>query len=374
LKARVSYGYAGNTDPARAALTTIRYIGSAQQTNFQSAGVSQYSNPELSWERVRIKNAGVDFKINQEKLSGTIEYYSKKGIDLFGGSLIDYTVGIGSQSVVRNVASMKGQGVDVTIDAKIIDRLFKWQCRFLFSYYSEKTISFYQTGTLARNFVGNGNTISPLVGQPLYSIISYKWAGLDSTGAPRGYLGKTPSTNYSLIMGAGNPLSDLVYRNALPKFYGAFSPTFGYKNFSLTGNFIYKLGYYFRRETISYPSLFSNGNNHPDYELRWQKPGDELKTSVPAMVYPLVSNRDVFYGQSDVLVERGDHVRLQFVTLSYSRAAIRIGNSSLKDINIHLTLSDGGIIWRANKKKIDPDYGSAVPPSKSLSAGLNLSF
>jgi len=36
--------------------------------------------------------------------------------------------------------------------------------------------------------LGSGRSITPVVGQTLYSISAYKWGGLDSQGNPQGYL------------------------------------------------------------------------------------------------------------------------------------------------------------------------------------------
>ena len=53
------------------------------------------------------------------------------------------------------------------------------------------------------------------------------------------------------------------------------------KGFVLTVNILYKLGYYFRRNTISIPVYLQMVTVMQDFAQRWQQPGDELKTSVP---------------------------------------------------------------------------------------------
>jgi hypothetical protein len=374
LRLRMTYGFSGNVDQGRSALTTVRYTTTAQYTNFQMVGVNQYANPDLRWEKVGQFNVALDFGTKNDRITGSIEYYRKKAVDLFGPSLIDYTVGIGSASVTRNIASMKAGGLELTLDAAIIDRVFKWNSRLIGNYFKDKTLSYYQTGTLARNFVNNGNTISPLQGYSLYDVISYQWAGLDSAGAPRGYLNKNLSTNYGSITGSGNPLSELVYKNALPRFYGAWMNTFSWRKLAVSVNIIYKFGYYFRRSSVSYTTLYSSGAAHADFEKRWQNPGDELHTSVPAMMYPLVSNRDAFYLGSEVLVEKGDHIRLQFISLSYDAGKVLLRKNHPGNIAVFLTASDLGIIWRANKQGIDPDYGDNIPSSRRLTLGCKLDF
>ncbi|MFC3157129.1 hypothetical protein ACFOEQ_00395 [Chryseobacterium arachidis] len=67
-----------------------------------------------------------------------------------------------------------------------------------------------------------------------------------------------------------------------------------------------------------YTALYNNYGGHGDYYKRWQNPGDELTTNVPAMVYPGVNVADQYYLNSEVLVSKGDHIRLQDINLSYN--------------------------------------------------------
>src|SRR3546814_19755029 len=84
---------------------------------------------------------------------------------------------------------------------------------------------------------------------------------------------------------------------------------------------MYKFGYSFRRASLNYSTLFSAYNGHGDFANRWQQPGDETHTNVPAMRYPVNSSRETFYSRSSVLVERGDHIRLQDARVSYALPA-----------------------------------------------------
>jgi len=49
-------------------------------------------------------------------------------------------------------------------------------------------------------------------------------------------------------------------------------------------NITYRLGYYFRKPVLSYYSLFYlSGRAMLNYSQRWQQPGDEKITNVPAI-------------------------------------------------------------------------------------------
>src|SRR5690606_3615114 len=153
--------------------------------------------------------------------------------------------------------------------------------------------------------------INPVEGKPVYTIFSYAWAGLSSDeGNPMGYIEGEPSSDYKELTNA-LPEELIYHGSAVPLYYGSLLNSFRYKNLSFSFNIMYNGGYFFRRPTISYQSLFNNWNGHPDYRLRWQKPGDENKTDVPSMIYPNDSQRDSFFNYSEPTVEKGDHIRIR---------------------------------------------------------------
>src|SRR5262249_4801520 len=162
----------------------------------------------------------------------------------------------------------------------------KWRSNLNLSFYKDKVTSYYLATNRGSSFVGDGRNIAGLVGKPVYSIFSYKWAGLDpATGDPRGYVNGQVSNDYSKLTGTTATINDLVYNGpASPTVFGSLGNTIEWNNISLSIGLLYKFGYYFRKQSISYATLFSSGDGHGDFEQRWQKPGDEAITHVPSMV------------------------------------------------------------------------------------------
>lgn len=382
LRLKATYGYSGNVDLSRSAYTVMAYQGNNRYTGLQQGIITQFENPELTWEKVGQLNVGLDFYTEGRVISGSIEYYHKKGIDLFGLSPIDYTAGLGTKYVTKNVANMKGTGIDINLNSNNINRIFKWRTDFLMSYNESKTTKYLDlSNPTARYFVAQGNaySVGPIVGKPLYSVISYKWGGLDMDGNPQGYLNGNLSTDYTAIFNSsGNAKGDsvsYVYNGpATPAFWGSVGNTFSWRGLSLIIDITYKLGYYFKKSSISYNSLFNFGLGHSDFAKRWQHPGDESKTNVPSMVYPNNENRDNFFLLSGTNVERGDHIRLQFISLNYELNNSVVKNSPLKSFNLYVNVSNLGLIWKANKEGIDPDYPSTIPAPKTFAIGIRASF
>jgi TonB-dependent starch-binding outer membrane protein SusC len=382
LKLRATYGVSGNVDLSNSAYTVMSYQGTNQFTNLNQGLITQFSNPDLTWERDGQFNIGLDFGSRKQIISGSLEYYHKRGTDLLGPSLIDYTAGLGTTTVTKNVAAMIGNGVDFILKSKNIDRKFKWVTNFLFNYNNNQTTSYYfPDGVLTASYytgLGNGSSIGPLIGKPLYSIISYKWGGLDNQGNPQGFLNGSMSTDYNSIFNSAGNIKDsqnIVYSGpATPVFFGSIGNSFSWKGLSLTANITYKLGYYFRKSSISYDALFNDGIGHSDFEKRWQNPGDEKLTHVPSMIYPNDANRDEFYLSSSVNVDRGDHIRLQFINLSYDLNKSLLKGFPFQSVQCYVNASNLGILWRANKDGLDPDYANSTPAPKTIALGFRANF
>jgi TonB-dependent starch-binding outer membrane protein SusC len=374
LKLKMTYGYSGNTDQSRSAVTTIAYTGvPASNTNFTYAGVRQFMNPDLRWEKTGMFNLGLDFETSNKRFSGSLSYYQKKSTDLFGNAPVDYTT-VPVKALTINIANMKSSGIDANINALLIDKHLKWRSILLFNYSKTKVTRYYNTSTRGRDYVNNGSKITALEGYPLYSILSFQWAGLDSTGDPVGIVDKERSTNYTSITGSLTQVADLKYDGpATAPFFGSLIHSVSWRRFEISTAILYKLGYYFRKESINYDILFNQHEGNIDYANRWQKPGDESKTFVPAMAYPNNSNRDFFYTNSSVLVRKADHLRLQYVNISYDWLN-KNDHLPFDQLRLYVVGSNLGLLWHANKENIDPDYGLSMPPEKSFSVGIKAMF
>lgn len=375
LDLRMTYGTSGNVDQRKSAVTTLVYLNPNSITNYPNAGISQYSNPELRWERTKMFNVGVDFVTAGQRLAGSIEYYNKLGDDLFGLAPIDYTA-VPYKGIMRNIANMKGHGIELSVKANLSSGAFVWQPQLMVNYSRSKVTKNHLDSDQAVNNISSGAIISGMEGYPVYSVITYPWAGLDGEGNPQGYVDGELSTNYTAIRGLDK--ATLVYGgSAVPIYSGFFNHHFTYKGLSATVNLSYKLGHVFQRESIDYTQLITMNtlnNRTGDYARRWQNPGDERLTDVPAFMYPSNINRDNFYTYSAALVEPASHIRLQNITLIYQLSGIGLGAKRM-DGQVYLNLSNLGILWRSNTLGIDPDYHSNVfPRPLSVAVGFRLNI
>jgi TonB-linked outer membrane protein, SusC/RagA family len=373
LKLRVTNGYNGNVDKTVSAFTTAFKEG---LNNFWGAPIGYIinpPNPSLRWEKNHMINFGVDFATKNGVLEGSLEYYIRKGTDLIGNSPLDPTTGV--TQFRGNTADMKGHGYDLVLRSKNLNKQVKWQSTLLFSYTTNE-VTDYKVRQAAIWYYCDPEYMSPVEGRPLYSIFSFKFMGLDpNNGGPITRLNGDTSTMYSALYGSNN-LDNLVYNGpATPTSFGSFRNTISWKQLELSFNITWKLGYYFRRSTVQYYNLFLNLENHNDFGKRWQKPGDENFTTVPSMIYPADQSRDAVYAYSDAVVEKGDHIRLQDLQLSYDFVKNTTNpKQPFKSFRLYVYANNLGIIWRANDKGIDPDFVNTIPNARTISFGARFDF
>lgn len=358
LKLRLSYGYSGNSNKEMSAYTTAGFSSNAPDTGLPYAKIVNPPNPELRWERIQTMNAGLDFKLKWG-ISGSIEYYHKRGLDLFGQTPFAPSSGI--INFYGNVANTKTDGLDAQLSAGFNLGKLRWDAILQYSYVKDE-VTGYKVNTTGASYVSSVGT--PLEGKPLYSIYYYPWAGLDAqNGDPMGYLDGKLSKDWAKIMTATTKENISYAGSARPTSFGSLRNTFSYGNFSLSFNISYRFGYYFRKPSLSYGTILTGKGGHADYLNRWQKPGDELFTDVPSMPALDNASRDNFYRYSRVNILKGDHIRFQDLRLDY--------RGWKKRVNLFLYAQNLGILWRKNKDGIDPDYVNNQS-LKSISAGVQI--
>ena len=375
LKLRMTFGYNGNVDRTTSSLTTASYYitgSSSMQPGLRAASVQNPPNPDLRWERVKMWNAAVDFGLKNELLDGSVELYIKDGIDLIGDTPVAPSLG---KTIFRgNFAATRTKGADLALHSAPFRKAFRWDINLFHSLVREEVTGYKIEPALDQ--MVSGLFAVPNEGKPLFALYSYQWAGLDpDTGDPLGVLEGEPSRNYLGIRRNSVP-ADLVYHgSARPTSFGALRNTFTYRGISLSVNISYRLGYYFRRNSVDYTDLLNGRITHRDYEKRWQAPGDETLTSVPSLPDPLRAdaNRQTVYELSEILVERGDHIRLQDIRLAYSLDRISHPWLPFAGAEVYSYVNNLGILWKKTAHDIDPDF-QGIPPAKGFAFGLRITM
>jgi len=377
LKLRVTYGYSGNVD-LRKTPEPIAGTGIDPGTLYPILGIFSLNDPSLRWEKVGMLNFGADFSLFKGRISGSVDHYRKYGKDLYGQTAYDYTVWGADGTIVKNVAEMRGVGWDIKLSSVNTTGSLKWSSSLLLGLNSNKTTAYYNENSEGiLYFLANGNMVNPVVGRPLNAIAAYTWMGLNSQGMPQGMLEGEASSDYAAIFRSaslrpgGNGTVSYI-GPAKPTCFGNLINTFAYRDFELSVNLSFKGGYYFNKPVTTSFGLFNSGEAYPDFERRWQKAGDEQTTDVPAVNYPFSSDADALYTRASINVLKGDHLRLEYVNFSWRKRL----KQKRREMNIRLlaNATNLGILWRANRQGIDPEFAYRLRPARTLSLGLQLDF
>src|SRR6185312_7154853 len=106
------YGFNGNINKQVTALLTTQMLAVNNRFGLPKAQIHNPPNPNLRWERNSTMNIAVDFRVKNKRLSGSLEYYWRKGLDLIGDSPLAPSSGL--LAFRGNTANMIGKGLDIT--------------------------------------------------------------------------------------------------------------------------------------------------------------------------------------------------------------------------------------------------------------------
>lgn len=382
LTFRTTYGYNGNIDPGQYPFTNISLSTSNDGfTQLPSSSITAAANPSIRWEKTGVLNFGLDFAVLNHRLSGSIEVYRKYSRDLFAEYTINPIFGANSTrsyTLTRNAAKVDGKGVDIALNGTIVQKSdFNYRASLTFSYNTNevKSSPYELYSSFASSGGGSGRMIE---GYNMNNFWATRWAGLDEEGNALVY-----NADEEIIKSTENITNDdLVYMGTLtPKYFGGFFNTFTYKGLSLYVGITYKLGYIFQKPTISQqPASRYGGANYEineDMAKRWREAGDEAKTDVPRLGTD--NNSFQRYRGADIHVQKGDHIRLKEISLTYELPSKWVNKIMLGSANIGFTATNLGLIWKKNNVGIDPDFipntrDLRMAPTPSYNFSLNLNF
>lgn len=191
LKIRLSYGVNGNREiggySALSRLNTTKYIYG--NNTYTGVWTDNLANNSLRWERTSAYNAGIDFGLFEDKLSGNVDayYMSTDGL-LLQRSLPGI---IGYTSVWANLGEVTNKGLEVALNSVNIQKTnFQWNSTLIFSLNRNEIKSLY--GDMEDILDEDGNVIGQresddrsnnwFIGEALDRIYDYEVIGIWQVG------------------------------------------------------------------------------------------------------------------------------------------------------------------------------------------------
>jgi len=397
LKLRASYGQTGNDAildaDDDASYYPYQLLYTLGVNNASEAGIylSSLVDTNLKWETQVSADVAIEFGLFDNRLTGSLEYFTKQSKDLLFDTSIPLSNGV--NSIVQNIGKVKNNGVEFDLNYQLLRR-------------NDWTFSIGVNGTHIKNKVtqlpaGNENGIVTgskkyMVGHSIYEFWLRQWYGVNPENGDGLYYLDTDAYNEAdgtlsesvkstLVTIDGKQLTN-SYRyakydysgSAIPKLYGGFNFNLGYKDFELSAVFSYSLGG--KVLDLTYANLMATDEFGyamlEDVKKAWQKPGDI--TDVPRLDANSTHATSIGQSYSTRWLTNANYLNLRTVTLSYNLPAKWLHHVMVK--NARLSVSAENLFMIKARQGLNPQANYAgvsyneYMPARNITLGLNVSF
>ncbi len=355
--------------------TFVDYVLGADQQLAGGATILTLVNSGIKWETTEQLNAGVDFGLWRNKLTGTVDLFQRDTKEMLLGVTAPAHVG-NRYAPTANVGTVRNQGIEITLDHR--NHVGDWD------YSVGGNVSFIKNELTALNGgapVYGDRTIST-EGLPLYTFWGYKYEGiyqsadevaehLYAPGAAENYA--PGDARYTDINGDGqidnDDLTDLG--NPFPWLTYGLNASANWRNFDLQiffqgvyGNEIYN-ALRLRTEGTGNESVLSTTMRNV-----WtaDNPGGTIPNPFGGS-----HNRD----NNSRYVESGAYLRLKNLQLGYTLPETLTQKAGISRARVYL--SGSNLLTLTPYTGYDPEVGGGVdygnyPQSRTVMLGLNLNF
>jgi len=373
LSIRAGWGQVGSENVAP--YTTFPSVNANSTFSFDGATISPgsapagYGNPDLTWETTTQTNIGLDFSFINRRVNLTLDGFQKNTRDLLLNVPIPNTNGGGF--IKKNVGEVENKGIDIALSGLVVNKAnFNWNSNVSFSYTQNKVTDL---GEGVEEIQGSFTSVD---GQ------SRTW-NIIQVGQPLGqfngatFLGTWKSTDNIPLNPAGNPIAepgDAKYLrdangeriiqaigNGTPTTFWGLNNTLGYKNWDL--NFFIQGVHDFEVLNAVQGIIVGNTGNQRSFMA-----ADQVNqwTSTNETDIPAGGLNDA---GSTRYVEKGDFIRLQNLSLSYTIENISKSGSTAK-----LYASGQNLFLITNYSGYDPEHTSRPANNAGnvdVAAGIN---
>lgn len=394
LKLRVSYGEVGNTS-----VNPYQTQGTLEDTDYAFGellalgfALSDIPNSDLGWEVSKTISAGVDFGLLNNRITGSVDYYSTKTEDL----LLDRTLppSSGYSSVFQNVGSTATKGFEFSINGDVINNPggFNWNVGFNIATYTEEI-----TDLPLKD--ANGNPLDDIgnkwfIGQPVNVFFDYEKIGIyqaNEVDLAANAEGKVPGEIKLRDQNGDGVITDedrIILGTDIPDYYGGITNTFEYKGFDLSFFFYFRQGQMIRsRFHDSNNSLFGRYNNLDVDYWTIDNPTNEAPRPNENQTSPKNGSTMTYFD--------GSYLKLRNLTLGYNFPSSL--TEKLNISNLRLFVAGQNLWFLSDYETFDPEVSeeddlrrneetgeieerglgvssSTVPSNRMWSIGLNVTF
>jgi len=369
LKLRLGYGVTGqqnlsDNDYPYQAVYTYADPGAYYQFGnvfIQTSRAGGY-DANLKWEETTTYNAGLDFGFLKDRITGDLDLYYRKTIDLINEIPVPAGTNLTNQ-IVTNVGDLENRGIEFSINARAIATSdLEWEIGFNATFNENKITKLTAVDDPAYKgvFVGGisggvGNNIQiHSVGYPSYAFYVQEQV-YDADGKPIEGL-YVDRNNDGAITGDDR----YRYQKPAPTVFMGFSSLLRYKNLDFNLNGRVNLGNYI------YNNVFSSAGSYANMAA-----SGYLSNRVKNVEFTNFENSQYF---SDYFIENGSFMKLDNVSVGYN-----FNNLMQDKLKLRVYCNAQNLITVTKYTGLDPEVFSGIdnniyPRPRTFMLGVSLTY
>lgn len=363
LTLRTSYGASGNDNLSSYYAYLALY---SINNNLGNGGVitSRLATPELKWESNLNFNAGLDFGVFNNVISGSVNYYIRTSKDLLYAKPLAASTGF--SSISANIGTLRNSGIEVDLNAAPVNTHdFRWNINFNISHNKNQITSLPQKEIIS-------GTKKLMVGKSIYEFYIREWAGVDkATGNPLWYT--TDANGKKVTTPTYSQATQYYEGSSLPKVFGGITNSFNYKGVELSFLLSYSLGGKVLDGDIV--SMLGGGVS-PGHSWSTDLLNHWTPENTQANVPRLTTDNLNWTSTSTRFLYSASYARLKVTTLGYNLPKKLLSRAGLTNVKVYATGENLFTIF--GHKGMDPEQSIdgttyfQYPAMRTFSVGLQL--
>ena len=382
LKLRASFGYTGNDN-------VEPYTSQAllnQQTFYANAGnvVSGWqsknlANTNLTWEKTREVNLGLDFGFLNNRITGSIDVYDRLSDKLIYEQKLPYETGW--DKTFANVGSVSNKGIEIGLTTKNIKSSFvDWETSFTFTKNVNELESIYDQEEVSD--IGN-NLILGSELKPNYNYI-YDGVWQESEAAEATAYGQKPGQARPKDLngdGKFDAEDRTVIGNVNPEWQGSIYSKLKVGQFDLNFSILTSQG-----QTVlstfhqNFTDVSDRGRQKlaMDYFVPTNGAGLEANANTTnPRPGPVATGAGTFWGSGFAYYREVDYVKIKNISLGYTFDAELLKKVKMSNLRVYVNVLDPFVF--TDFDGYDPEWAGARfginrPASVTTQLGLSVKF
>jgi len=397
LKAKVSWGSTGNDAGMGWHAYADRYTTSYNEDAKEySIAMSAKGNTDLTWEKKKAINAGIDFSLFGYRLNGTLEYYNGTTSDLLYNKTVPLSAGYTVATYPVNVGELLNRGWELSLDGTIIKKKnLQWNVNVALATNHNEFLSL--DPSVEEVGIKNSNRIVR-VGGSMQQGYMVKYAGVDpENGRAQYYVSYDAEGNRLSNTYGGNPIAktektyDITEASLydvgdlLPDLQGGFGTSVSAFGFDLSAQFSFSLGgrYY----DGSYQQLMHNGQSagsamHKDLLDAWSP--ENTSSNIPRLSTAAIDDPSTGSQTTNTrFLTSSNYLELNNLTLGYTFP--RKWTSALQMQSVRVYVAGENLFVLTARKGMDPRFNlgvggytnaqsSSYSTMRTVTAGISVTF